>query len=116
MTILQKNRLKKNSDFLRVFRGKTKRFEAAFGKIIITERSAHAARFGFVISKKILSRSTARNLLKRRASEWAQKHLFLFRDGFDAVFVFEKGAVRLSRRALYEELERACRGVGLFKY
>lgn len=116
MSILAENRLKKNADFLRVFRGKTKKIEAAFGRIVVAERRSSIARFGFVASKKTSSRSTARNLLKRRVSEWVRKNQRMFRSGFDAVFIFEKPAPSLSRRVLYEGLERACRSAGLFKY
>lgn len=115
MTLLPKNRLKKNIDFLHVLRGKTKKFEATFGRVAVAERRSSAARFGFVASKKVSLRSTARNLLKRRANEWVRKNLFLFRGGFDTVFVFKKEALSLSRRALYGELERACKSAGLFK-
>lgn len=115
MALSLKNRLKKNIDFLRVLRGKTKKFEAAFGMVAVAERRSSAACFGFAVSKKVSSRSTARNLLKRRVSEWVRKNLFLFRGGFDAVFVFKHEALSLSRRALYGELERVCKNAGLFK-
>lgn len=113
MAISAEHRLKKNADFLRVFRGKPTKIKAAFGAVIVG-RGSSGARFGFVVSKKVSSRSTARNLLKRRVSEWVRKNPSLFQRNFDAVFVFEKGALLLSRRALYEELERACRSAGLF--
>lgn len=115
MALPPKNRLKKNVDFLFVLRGKTKTTKALFGRIIAVKGRFPITRFGFVAPKKAFSRSSARNLLKRRASEWVRRNFFLFRCGTDIVFVFEKGALLIPRRALYEEFERACRNTGLFK-
>lgn len=115
MTLFPENRLKKNADFLRVLRGKTKKVDGALGRVLAAERQSSAVRFGFVMSKKTVPDGRARNLLKRRASEWIRKRAPLFRDGLDIVFVFGKDSPFLSRRAFYEELERACGRAGLFR-
>lgn len=83
--------------------------------MVVAGGRSSVARFGFVVSKKASPRSTERNLLKRRASEWVRKRLPSMRAGFDVIFIFEKGATSLSRRILYEELERACKRAGLFQ-
>lgn len=114
MIVSLKNRLKKNADFLGVLRGKTKKIETEFGRIVIAERRSSATRFGFVVSKKVLPNSVARNLVRRRASEWVRKNLSLFRGGIDVVVVFERGVTSLSRHVFYQELERACKRAGLF--
>jgi ribonuclease P protein component len=113
MALLATNRLKKNADFLGVLREKKNRFEALFGTMIVADRGNTATRFGFVISKKVSPKSTARNLLKRRASEWVRKQILFMRAGLDIVLIFNRNAVSLSRRALYEELERACARAGV---
>lgn len=126
MALSPSHRLKKNADFLRVLRGRTKRFEAAFGRVLVARRDSPqhgsvgvgllpSTRFGFVVSKRVSSKSVVRNLLKRRASEWIRKELPRVQSGFDVVFLFEKGAASLLRRVLYKELENTCRRAGLLK-
>lgn len=116
MTLLARNRLKKNADFLYVLRGRTKKVEAAFGKIIAVQNGFPAIRFGFVASKKVSPKSVTRNLLKRRAREWIRKQVPLMRSGYDVVLIFGEGAPRLSRRVFYEELKHACERTGILKH
>lgn len=115
MILLARNRLKKNADFLYVLRGKTKKVDAAFGKLLAVQSGFSAIRFGFVASKKVSPKSVTRNLLKRRAREWIRKHIAGMRSGYDVVLIFGDGAPRLSRRLFYEELERACERAGILK-
>lgn len=116
MALLSAHRLKKNADFLRVLRGRAKRIKTVFGTVVVLRCDSPAAQFGFVVSKKVSSQSVARNLLKRRTSEWVRKKLSLFQNGLVVIFLFEKGADLLSRRVLYEELENVCGRAGLFRH
>jgi ribonuclease P protein component len=59
------NRLTKKKDFDVVFRGgKTVRGDFLMAKVL--ESQLPASRFGFVVSKKVSSKATVRNKVKRR--------------------------------------------------
>ena len=59
-------------------------------------RAGGGSRFAFVVSGKVSPKSTVRNKVRRRASEWVRKNAVSFAPGFDVVFIFQKEACSFS--------------------
>jgi ribonuclease P protein component len=67
-------------------------------------------RLGVVASKRVNTKATARNAIKRATKHWIQKHLpEHLRDGYDIVVVVKQhmDITRSNTRLLYKHLETA---------
>ena len=109
MALPGRRRLSKASDVKKVLsRGRAVSNNLA--TLCFLRRGEGPSRFAFITSRQVAKKSSDRNLLRRRASEWVRKHMGNS-DGYDAVFVFKKGARELAQKKLYlaitELLERA---------
>lgn len=83
------NRIRKNKDFGRIFR-EGKRINTDYFSIKITKNNSDESRFGFVVSKKVSNKSTARNRIKRLLSEVARKKISEIKKGVDVVIIVKK--------------------------
>ncbi|MCX6806560.1 MAG: ribonuclease P protein component [Candidatus Berkelbacteria bacterium] len=54
------------------------------------ENHKQTSRFGFVVSKKAISKATKRNLIKRRSSEIVRNISDKIKSGYDYVLIFKK--------------------------
>jgi len=71
---IKQNRLKKKKDFEKVFKkGKTIKQDLFVFKYI--ENNQDSPRIGIIISKKVCSRASERNLIKRRIREIIKKEI-----------------------------------------
>lgn len=99
-------RLKSTSDFGRLFRHGA-RGEFHLFRIVSRPNSQGHPRFAFVAPKAVSKLAVRRNLLRRRASEWARKQPGLTKCSVDLAVLFKKEALGVSAKKFYEELERA---------
>ena len=102
------NRLKKRSDFDGVFK-KGKGVKEDFLFLKLAKNNLGVSRFGFVVSRKISTKATARNKIKKRLKEAVKALLPETKKGFDGVLVAQKN----SGNKGYKETERAV--ASLFK-
>ncbi len=86
-----KNRLKKKTDFERVFR-KGKAVREDFLLLKFAKNNLETSRFGFVVGQKISKKAVLRNKVKRRLRETVKKKLSEIKPGFDGVWVALKGS------------------------
>ncbi len=109
MALPGKRRLSKTADVKKVLsRGRAVSNNIATLRYLL--RGEGPSRFAFITSRQVAKKSSDRNLLRRRASEWVRKHVENS-GGYDAVFVFKKGSRELAQKKFYlqlrELLERA---------
>lgn len=102
-----KNRLKKQKDFERVFKGGNG-FKQGSLYLKIIENGLQSTRFGFVVSKKFSKKAVDRNRVKRILREVIKNNLSNIKSGLDVVVVVNSGTKIDS-----EELNKII--VGLFK-
>jgi ribonuclease P protein component len=101
--MLPKNqRLTSERDFKRVYQ-KGSFFSVDLFNINYLSNRLPYARLGIVITKKITSKSTERNLLKRRFREVARKIYAEIPSGFDVIIIIKGKA----KEAKFEEIEKA---------
>ena len=85
-----KNRLKKKTDFDKVFeKGRT--VKQGFLLLKFTKNTFKISRFGFVVGKKISKKAVLRNKIRRRLRGIIRKKLPKIKPGFDGVLVALKG-------------------------
>jgi ribonuclease P protein component len=77
-------------------------------------RNQNHPRFGFIVPKKVLSRVTARNAVKRRLKTYISSHLLGFRP-LDILFFPKPGSIKLKFRDLTAELEALTRKAGIWQ-
>lgn len=106
-------RLGKNDLETLLVRGKT--FGLSLFNLRVLAERAGQSRFGFVVSAKVATRASSRNLLKRRArsviQKWSDQRAL--KEGFWAVFIFKKEAEGVKMDELEREMVEALRKVGL---
>lgn len=78
------NRLRREQDFSYVYK-KGRRIHGHGFSIFFLPHSQNASRFGFVISKKIIPKSTARNRVKRILRAVIQQNLKRIKSGYDVI-------------------------------
>jgi len=82
----QENRLKKKSDFERVFK-QGKGFKQDFLYFKVTGNNLEETRFGFVVGKNFSKKATERNKIKRKLREIIKENLPQTKPGKDCVLV-----------------------------
>ncbi|MDR5658910.1 ribonuclease P protein component [Serpentinicella sp. ANB-PHB4] len=95
------NRLKKNSEFQRVYQ-KRKSMANKLLILYITENQLSYNRVGFVVSKKV-GNSVVRSRVKRLMKESYRINDFRFKNGYDIVFIARQNCIN----ATYKEVESA---------
>lgn len=104
-------RLRRRSDFDRVYRRGKSRACAAF-VLYVRRHDGSGARIGFSVSKKI-GKAVERNRLKRQFRHAAAGQLALFRPDMDYVFVLRRAAAGLPFSRIVQEMERMIREISL---
>jgi len=104
--VLQReHRLRAKSDFERVKR-EGKRWRGEFFSLSVFAHHAGPTRFGFVVSKRVAAKASARNLIKRRLRAIIQGLLARMLPGFDIVIVAQSAEVAADFHALAERVSR----------
>ena len=85
--------------------------DTPFFRLVWKKSSGLVCRFAFVASRGVSKRAVVRNLLRRRTREWYRRRMNLFRVPIDLAVIFKREVVEVSRRVLYEELERATKKI-----
>lgn len=95
-------RLQSSDNITKVIRGGRK-LESPFFRMHIRRNIVLHPRFAFIISKKVATRATVRNTMRRRAREWFRKSPW-YSQSYDTVVTFKKGVENLSKKDFYEAL------------
>lgn len=103
--LAQKNRLKKDKDFKRVFK-EGRRLVQDFLLFSYLKNDLEYSRVGIVISSKVVKKATARNLLKRRIREAVRPLLDNNKTHFDIVILVKSG-VKNDFKTIKREIEKA---------
>lgn len=86
----QRNRLKKNRDFKKLFeKGKSSKEDFLYLKV--KKNNLESSRFAFVVSKKISKKAVIRNKIKRRLRELVKIKLTQIKKGLDIIIVVTPG-------------------------
>jgi ribonuclease P protein component len=94
--------LKKKKDFERVFKqGKGFRQDFLFLKTL--KNDLENSRIGIVVSKKVSSKATERNLIKRRLREIIRKKLPEMNNNEDIIIITQKG---INKKTSFENIEQ----------
>jgi len=105
------NRIKKKKDFEKIFKKKEKSFRNKLFVLKISENKLPYTRFGFVVSKKISSKATIRNKIRRRISSVVRSQKEKLKSGLDLIIIVlpgaEKGNFSETKEATIEILQKA---------
>src|SRR3989344_8680891 len=104
--LTQQNRLKKKTDFDRVFRNGKKIKE---GVLVFwwAPNNLKISRFGFIVSKKVSKKAPTRNKIKRQLRELVRKKIIVLPKGIDGVFVGSPGLEKKD----FREIEKIVNGI-----
>ncbi len=111
MVLAKQYRLYKKEDFRRMHQKSSRRVFWEYGSVMYKRNNMTQNRFAFVVSARVSKKSTVRNLLKRRTSEWVRKNTRRIIAGYDVVFVFSKTAVGVKPKVFFLDLERLLRSI-----
>ena len=100
--LTKENRLKKKSDFEKVFKG-GKGLKEDFLILRFKKNRLKEPRFGFVVSQKVSKKAVVRNKVKRRLREAVRGLLQRVKNGIDAVII----ALPETQAKNFQEVERA---------
>ncbi len=99
------SRLSKKRDFDNVFSwGKSLKSDFLVAKLV--ENNLPASRFGFVVSKKISSKATVRNKVKRRLRKIVEDAFVEVEKPVDVVFVTLQGIQKMEFTGLEESAKK----------
>lgn len=98
------NRLTKEQDFKRLALKGRFFFNRLFN-IKVMSAQGSASRFGVVISAKVSKKATARNLMKRRITEYIRLHLSQIKSGIDAMIIVKKEILAEDYNQIGKELK-----------
>lgn len=94
----KKHRLSKKEEFEGVF-NKGKRQNSQFFVLFFVKNNLDLARFAFLVTKKAVKNSTARNRIKRMEREAVRQNMGLIKTGHDYVFLAKKEALKVKKTA-----------------
>lgn len=97
-------RLRASSDIQKVLRRGKRTSGLAADVFRLPRADKGDSRFALVISRRVAKKSSSRNTVRRRASEWIRQHAAEFLAGFDIVIFFKPAALNFTRRTFYKEL------------
>lgn len=96
-------RIVKDTDFKKIYRfGKT--FSNSFFVVKVFYNKMENSRFGFVISKKVASKTVLRNKVKRRLREIIRTNFSKIKPGFDVIIVNKLPVVGRSYKDIEKQL------------
>ena len=104
----RKYKLKKDSDFKKVFK-QGKYYQEDFIRIRVIKNDLEVNRFGFIIGLKISKKATQRNKIKRKLEEIIRLNLKQIKLGFDIVVLVSPEIIEKN----YQEIEKTL--INLFK-
>lgn len=105
-------RLVKDQEYSYVFRrGQIK--EETFLSLRVAPNNIASSRFGFVVSRKIAKKATARNLIKRRLIEAVRRKLDEIKPGYDLVILAKSGIEEKKFNEISQTLEILLNKAGL---
>lgn len=101
----KENRLKNKKDFERVFKeGKGFREGPLFLKVV--KNGLRESRFGFIVSKKVFKKATARNKIKRQLRWLVGNKVKAIKKGIDGILVVSPGLKNQNFPELAETIDR----------
>ncbi len=106
-------RLTKSSDFARIYRFGQK-FQSLNLRLFFFRNKHNLSRFGFVVSKKQVSKIVTRNRVKRILRNEILASQKYIRPGFDILVLGKSGILKLSGAKLREELRNILKKTKLF--
>jgi ribonuclease P protein component len=109
-----KNRLKKRSDFAKVYRKGLFSSENPVS-IKFSENGLEKSRIGFSIEKKFFKKAVERNRIKRILREAFHKNLGNIKAGFDIVVFYKKSEKDSDFKKVIELVEKVIKKSGLFE-
>jgi len=80
-------------------------FRTPLFTVKIAENQLLHNRFGFIVKKTIDKRATTRNRLKRVFRSCIEEMNEQTRDGFDMLFLLEKGIIEKKRETMYDNIK-----------
>lgn len=97
--------LREQEDFRLLFRYGARVQSPLFRLTVRPNKCAHA-RFAFIAPRAVAKRAQVRNLIRRRAREWARRQPLILERPLDYALLFKKEAPLATRKNFYEELAR----------
>lgn len=108
-----KNRLTKDRDFQRAYKGKGVKTPFFSLRFILNRKGG--PRVGIVIGKKVSKKSTERNLLKRRVREILKKSISNIQGNYDIILAPLPQANKLSFKEAEKEITEMFKKAGILK-
>jgi len=112
--LTKENRLKKKSDFDKVFKRGTK-FKEDFLFLRVVNNNSKKSRFGFIVSQKVSKKATLRNKMKRRLRAMVRARMPKIKKGFDVVFITNPGLEKKDFWELEDILDTIFKKSNLFQ-
>ncbi|MFH1656274.1 MAG: ribonuclease P protein component [Candidatus Nealsonbacteria bacterium] len=110
----EKNRLKKKTDFEKVFKkGKAYKEDFLFLKFI--KNDLEDSRFGFVVSNKVSKKAIVRNKIRRRLKALTKTKLSIIEKGIDSVIIVRPGLEINDFWELEEKINKLFKKAGIIK-
>jgi ribonuclease P protein component len=81
-------------------------FSSALFFLKVTSNQQAVSRFGFVVSKKIDPRATARNRIRRVFRSCIEELVPQIKPGFDMLFLLKQPILEIEREKLYNEVHK----------
>ncbi len=101
----KKNRLKKKSDFARVFK-EGKSLKENFLVLRAAKGAQGPARFGIVVSRKVSKKAVLRNKIKRRISESIRLKIKKIKKEVDVLLIAVPGLEKKEAREIEETVDK----------
>src|SRR5579864_6129836 len=99
------NRLTKKSDFEKVRQNGKFISSKIFSLSLFDRKDEREARFGFIVSKKISTKSHDRNRIKRILREIVRKNLSGVKSGIDYVIIVKSGIMHATNDTIEAQLK-----------
>lgn len=112
MALPKPERLTKTRDIERIFKRPWKN-EGKFVIIRLHKKSAPPGRATVIVSKTVAKRAALRNILRRRIAEWLRTKARVGSLAVDCIISVKPAAAAAARRALYSDLAKTARGLGI---
>lgn len=101
--MLPKNfRLARRDDISRAL--KANGLKNVYFSLKILKNNLAKSRFGFIVPKHAIKKTTSRNLIKRRAREIVRKNIGKIKKGYDVLFIFSGRSAGAPSKILEEEI------------
>lgn len=99
------NRLTKKADFERVRQNGRFISSKLFSVSLLDRKDKNESRFGFIVSKKISTKSHDRNRVKRILREIVRKNLDSVKPGMDFVIIVKSGIMHTTNDTIETQLK-----------